>query len=90
VPYKQAKEAIVVEPKNRRGVIGLLDNQCRWPIGDPQDIDFHFCDQSSIPGRPYCEHHCSVAYPVETPKRSAVDFPITAPDERVEELETAT
>lgn len=35
---------------------------CAWPIGDPGDPDFHFCGEKSVPGKPYCEAHCSQAY----------------------------
>ena len=37
-------------------------NRCQWPIGDPQSRDFHFCGESSVPGKPYCRTHCSQAY----------------------------
>jgi len=35
---------------------------CQWPIGDPQDADFHFCGAPALPGKPYCASHCSMAY----------------------------
>ncbi|MCG8622925.1 MAG: GcrA family cell cycle regulator [Proteobacteria bacterium] len=35
---------------------------CSWPIGDPKASDFHFCGEAIVPGRPYCETHCLVAY----------------------------
>ena len=35
---------------------------CAWPIGDPGDENFCFCDQDSAPGRPYCMDHCDQAY----------------------------
>jgi len=35
---------------------------CLWPLGDPGDADFHFCDALAVPGRPYCAEHCAVAY----------------------------
>ena len=35
---------------------------CQWPIGDPQEKDFHFCDASTAAGKPYCHQHCEVAY----------------------------
>lgn len=38
------------------------DRTCQWPIGDPGDMEFRFCEQSASPGRPYCEDHCSMAY----------------------------
>ena len=35
---------------------------CQWPIGDPQEKDFHFCKSNTVTGKPYCEYHCSIAY----------------------------
>jgi len=47
---------------------------CLWPIGDPGDADFHFCGDSSVPGKPYCDEHCAKAYIVksrQSPSRAA-------------------
>jgi GcrA cell cycle regulator len=35
---------------------------CKWPIGDPLEPGFHFCGNSPMFGRPYCECHAKVAY----------------------------
>jgi GcrA cell cycle regulator len=35
---------------------------CQWPIGDPGEPEFHFCEQAALPSRPYCEDHCTMAY----------------------------
>lgn len=35
---------------------------CLWPIGDPNDPDFHFCGASAAPGKPYCPEHAARAY----------------------------
>jgi len=35
---------------------------CSWPVGDPKQPGFHFCGEPAEPGRPYCAHHCHVAY----------------------------
>ena len=35
---------------------------CAWPIGDPDDPDFHFCGAPSIEGKPYCAEHAARAY----------------------------
>lgn len=45
---------------------------CCWPIGTPGTRQFRFCEADSLPGRPYCEHHASVAFlPV---RRRSVDL----------------
>lgn len=60
------EEVITVPPDKRRGLVDLEPNQCRWPIGDPQSADFHFCNRSKVDGKAYCLHHVAVAY--EPPK----------------------
>jgi len=35
---------------------------CCWPNGDPGKPGFRFCEADSVPGRPYCDEHCIVAY----------------------------
>jgi GcrA cell cycle regulator len=61
-PMPETEPEIVVDPKNRVGIEGLSPHQCRWPIGDPQSADFHFCDRKQIGGLPYCETHTRRAF----------------------------
>ena len=35
---------------------------CQWPVGDPQEKDFYFCDADTVIGKPYCQQHCDTAY----------------------------
>ena len=51
--------------KNSGGKCRLMDlktNTCRWPIGEPEDKDFHFCGKQTSTGKPYCPDHCLEAY----------------------------
>ncbi len=47
----------------------LQADECRWPIGDPQLPDFHFCGARKPDGRPYCDTHAAAA---STPSRPRV------------------
>lgn len=47
----------------------LKPNQCRWPIGDPDSEDFHFCGETVFVGKPYCYEHCKQAYQFAPPKK---------------------
>lgn len=47
----------------------LKPNQCRWPIGDPDSEDFHFCGKTVFVGKPYCYEHCKQAYQFTPPKK---------------------
>ena len=59
-PPVQDEELAPVDP--RLTVQRLQAGQCAWPIGDPKEPDFAFCGRATEPERPYCAHHCRVAY----------------------------
>lgn len=66
----EAMPEVEVELSNRRGVADIQDDQCRWPIGDPQRTGFHFCDRKKeAPGLlPYCKQHNARAFRPPQPK----------------------
>ncbi len=35
---------------------------CSWPLGDPGKPDFHFCNATALPSKPYCAAHAERAY----------------------------
>ena len=35
---------------------------CEWPIGHPEEDNFHFCNNKRFDDKPYCLEHCAVAY----------------------------
>ena len=60
---RQANKPVEVKKETR--VFTLTDLSaatCRWPIGDPQEAEFHFCGKSAAPGIPYCADHSQLAY----------------------------
>ena len=52
----------VSEPMNPILFAGIKDGLCRWPLGEPEDLDFKFCGRSSNDGVIYCDEHHSLAY----------------------------
>lgn len=44
--------------------------ECCWPIGEPGTKSFRYCDDTAVPGRPYCRAHCDRAY-IQVPAREA-------------------
>lgn len=40
----------------------LSEEMCRWPIGDPKQVDFRFCAKVAYSGFPYCGEHVAQAY----------------------------
>lgn len=59
----------VVPLSQRRTLVELTEDTCRWPIGDPGSADFFFCGGKSLTGLPYCAHHSRVAYQPATDRR---------------------
>ena len=52
----------VIPIGQRRTLLELTEETCRWPIGDPGHADFFFCGGPPISGLPYCAYHSRVAY----------------------------
>ncbi len=60
--YTPPVEELVIPEKERKYITTLTESCCRWPIGDPQQADFHFCGKSKVTGLPYCEFHARRAF----------------------------
>ncbi|MGA9951461.1 MAG: GcrA family cell cycle regulator [Xanthobacteraceae bacterium] len=53
----------------RRTILELNEQTCRWPVGDPSSGDFFFCGGNTIGGLPYCAYHSRVAYQPASDRR---------------------
>ena len=58
----EVAEELFIPLEDRKNVLQLKENDCRWPIGDPQNADFHFCGHAKHAGLVYCEFHARKAY----------------------------
>jgi GcrA cell cycle regulator len=65
---KMAKKSIK-KPIKPKTLLELENYDCRWPIGDPKQPNFHFCGGPNLPGRPYCEHHWRMAFLPAKPRQ---------------------
>lgn len=72
-PFMPAAEAFEIPLAERKSLQDLTESSCRWPIGDPQHADFHFCNQNKVPGLPYCEHHARRAFQPPQARRRTGD-----------------
>ncbi|MDB5660616.1 MAG: GcrA cell cycle regulator [Cypionkella sp.] len=61
-PEALASVREVEKRAKRLTLMELTERTCKWPIGDPATEDFWFCGLPSVPGKPYCEAHVSVAF----------------------------
>ncbi len=69
-PFTPPVEELVIPMNERKYIQTLTECSCRWPIGDPQAADFHFCGKNKVPGLPYCEFHARRAFqPPQTRRR---------------------
>jgi GcrA cell cycle regulator len=65
-------DEIDIPVAERKRLVDLEAQDCRWPIGSPSDPfpDFYFCGQPKVDGLPYCPSHCRRAFqPPEMRKR---------------------
>ena len=60
--YRSQYEELVIPVDERVDLVDLKESQCRWPIGDPQETEFHFCGKDKSEGGPYCAYHAEIAY----------------------------
>lgn len=70
-PYVPMAEELVIPIGERKTIQTLLEGHCRWPIGDPQEADFHFCGKGKVQGLPYCEFHARRAFQPPQPRRGS-------------------
>jgi GcrA cell cycle regulator len=83
-PVKSAQPAGAASPRAaarkvaapRVTLLDLNDRICKWPIGHPNEPDFHFCGKPVNPGFPYCPEHCAIGYQAQMPRK---DRPAGAP-----------
>ncbi len=58
------KEPAVFQPVVKNLFSTAQKRGCEWPIGHPEEVDFHFCGKDRFEDKPYCLDHCAVAYVV--------------------------
>lgn len=70
---KQRYEELIIPLAERKSIATIEAHHCRWPIGDPQHADFHFCGKNKVAGLPYCEFHARRAYQPPQARRRGTD-----------------
>ncbi len=55
-------EDLVIPMAERKTILELTSATCHWPYNDPRDESFHFCGRDVEDEKPYCAHHCRLAY----------------------------
>lgn len=62
IPEPDFVAPLVLESGDSATVATISNNMCKWPIGDPARDDFHFCGQTTLPGKSYCAYHARLAF----------------------------
>ena len=61
------------EPENPKQLEELTDNDCKYPIGHPNEKNFYFCGRSSLKDFSYCKLHLLYAYQPKGKKEEATE-----------------
>ena len=75
-PYTRTFEELVIPLEERASILSLKETSCRWPIGDPQHDEFHFCGKGKLDGLPYCEFHARRAFQPAQSRRREPALPV--------------
>jgi GcrA cell cycle regulator len=87
--YSAPVEELVIPGNERKYIQTLTECCCRWPIGDPQTPEFHFCGKKKVPGLPYCEFHARRAFQPPQARRREREIAEPIPHDAVSRKETA-
>ena len=60
------------EPENPKQLEELTDNDCKYPIGHPDEKNFYFCGRTSLKDFSYCKLHLLYCYVEKNKKEDVV------------------
>ena len=61
------------EPENPKQLEELTDNDCKYPIGHPNEKNFYFCGRSALKDFSYCKLHLLYSYQSKNKKEEPVE-----------------
>ena len=70
--YKDAPmiDDALIPFEQRKTLMELDSDTCRWPVGDPATPDFFYCGAKALATSPYCAGHCKRAFGYVSEARS--------------------
>lgn len=69
----QPIDDLAIPIAQRRTILELTEDTCKWPVGDPDRPGFFFCGGTPKHGLPYCAAHCCIAYQPASTLRSRAE-----------------
>jgi len=61
------------EPENPKQLEELTDNDCKYPLGHPNEKDFYFCGRTSLKDFSYCKLHLLYSYQQKNKKDEPIE-----------------
>ena len=61
------------EPESPKQLEELTDNDCKYPIGHPDEKGFYFCGRSSLKDFSYCKLHLLYSYQQKNKKEEPIE-----------------
>ena len=61
------------EPENPKQLEELTDNDCKYPIGHPDEKGFYFCGRTALKDFSYCKLHLLYSYQSKNKKDEPID-----------------
>ena len=61
------------EPENPKQLEELTDNDCKYPIGHPNEKKFYFCGRTSLKDFSYCKLHLLYSYQSKNKKDEPIE-----------------
>ena len=61
------------EPENPKQLEELTDNDCKYPIGHPNEKNFYFCGRSALKDFSYCKLHLLYSYQSKNKKEEPIE-----------------
>ena len=61
------------EPENPKQLEELTDNDCKYPIGHPDEKGFYFCGRTALKDFSYCKLHLLYSYQSKNKKDESFD-----------------
>lgn len=68
LPVPPRTDDLNIPLAERKTMASLETGDCRWPFGDPVELDFHFCGKAKADSGPYCDFHKRRAFQAARPR----------------------